>query len=129
MNKRYLTSLSGIANYLCRTITDFGYFVRPNRSDMSESIYLNINLSSREAPVAMHVRISNHPASRRKTNIRFDYDICAAHSRKGATTYIKFLAKFAGEHNKTLPREIQALQPGTPEYREYAIAMQKRAAS
>jgi len=129
MKQYYLTSTSGIASYLCRTITNLGFFVRYNRSDESESIYLNINLGTRESPDAIHVRISNHSVSRNNTSIRFDYDICGSRSRQGATTYIKFLVKFANEHGKKLPKVVQHLQPGTPKYKKYAISMQKRAVS
>jgi len=129
MKEYFLTSPSGIANYLCRTIKDFGYFVQYNHSDNSESIYLNINIGTREAPDAIHVRISNHPVSRYNTSTHYDYDICGSRSRQGATTYIKFLVKFASEHNKTLSKSIQHLRPGTPKYKKYAISMQKRAVS
>ena len=129
MKRRYLTSPSDIARYLCRTIAGFGFFVRYNRSDASESVYLNINRGTRESPDAIHVRISNHSVSRFNAAVRFDYDICGSRSRQGATTYIKFLAAFAREHGKPLPEEIHAFQPGTREYKQYAIAMQKRAAS
>lgn len=128
MKQYYLTSPSGIANYLCRTIASFGYFVQYYRSDASESIYLNIYLGTRESPDALRLRISNHSVSRYNAHIHFDYDICGSRSRQGATTYIKFLIKFANEHNKALSSAIQALQPGTPKYKQYAISMQKRAA-
>jgi len=126
MKQYYLTSPLGIARYMYRIITDFGYFVRCNRSDTSESVYLNINLGTKEAPDAIHIRISNHPVSRYNTKTQYDYDICGSCSRQGATTYIKFLVKFASEHNKTLSKAIQYLQPGTPKYKKYAISMQKR---
>ena len=128
MKRYYLTSTSGIANYLYRTIKNFGFFVRYNHSDVSDSVYMNINFGTRESPVAVHVRISNHPVSRYNTDVQYDYDICGTYSRQGATTYIKFLSKLAKEHNKTLPIGIQALQPGTQRYKRYAIMMQKRAA-
>ena len=127
MKLYYLTSTSGIANYLCRTLKSFGFFVRYNHSDASDSIYMNINLGTREAPVAVHVRISNHSVFRNNTDVQYDFDICGTHSRQGATTYIKFLSKFAAEHGKTLPLSMQALQPGTQRYKRYAIEMQKRA--
>ncbi|MCL2196888.1 MAG: hypothetical protein FWB77_04670 [Treponema sp.] len=128
MKKYFLTSPSGIASYLRRTISGFGYFVRVNQSLASESFYLNINRGTRETPNAVHVRISNHPSSRYNTDIRYDYDICANHSRRGATTYIKFLAKFAAENNKPFPAGLQPLQPGTYWYKKYSIRMQKHAA-
>lgn len=128
MKRYFLTSSSGIANYLKRTILGFGYFVRVNQSLASDSFYLNINRGTKEMPDAVHVRISNHPSSKWNTDIRYDYDICANHSRQGATTYIKFLTKFAAENNKPLPAGIRALQPGSYSYKKYSIGMQKRAA-
>lgn len=129
MKRYYLTSTSGIANYLYRTIKNFGFFVLYYNSDVSDSTYLYINLGTKESPVFIHVRISNHPVSRYNTDVQYDYDICGTHSRPGATTYIKFLSKFAKEHNKTLPMGLKALQPGTQRYKCYAIMMQKRAVS
>ena len=128
MKRYYLRSTSGIANYLCRTIGDYGFYVRHNHSDTSESVYLNINLGNQEAPNTVHVRISNHPAPGHNTDVRYDYDICATHTRQGATTYIKFLSKFAKEHGKELPKGIQVLQPGTYLYKKYAISMQRGSA-
>jgi hypothetical protein len=97
--------------------------VRYNQSDFSESIYLNINLGSKEAPVTLHVRVSNHPASPH-TGTKFDYDIYAYKMRQGATTYIKFLMKFATRYGVLLPKELWNKQPGTANYKKYAIAMQ-----
>jgi len=126
MKQYYMTSPSGIANYLHRTVTDFGFFVRMNRSDISDSHYLNINTGSRESPTTIHVRISNHSVSRYNTTTYYDYDICGTRSRQGAITYIKFLAKFASQHDKPLPKGIQPLQPGTKKYRNFAISLQKK---
>ena len=126
MKQYYITSPSCIANYLHRTITGFGFFVRMNRSDVSDSHYLNINTGSRENPNSIHVRISNHPVSRYNTSTHYDYDICGARARPGTITYIKFLAKFASQHDKPLPKGIQPLQPGTKKYKKYAISLQKR---
>jgi hypothetical protein len=126
---RYFMNTADIANYLYKAIQDFGFYVWVNRSDCcsSDSIYLKVNMGSREEPKALHIRVSNHPAPRHKTNIRFDYDICASRARKGATTYIKFITQFARDQGKELPRYFSSIQPGTERYRDYTIRMQKRA--
>jgi hypothetical protein len=126
---RYFMNTVDIANYLYKAIRDFGFYVWVNRSDCcySDSIYLKVNIGSREKPEALHIRVSNHPVPQHKTNIRYDYDICASRARKGATTYVKFIERFAQDQGKELPRYFRFIQPGTERYRDYTIRMQKRA--
>ena len=128
MRRYYLTKPSHIAGYLYKTITGYDFFVRYNRSSVSESYYLNINTGTRDFPDTIHVRISNHSVSRNNKDTIFDYDICGNRSRSDATTYIKFLIKFAADHGKALPDVIEKLRPNTARYKRYAIGMQKRAA-
>lgn len=123
----YLTSPTAIARYLCETIRLAGFYVRCNQSDYSESMYLNINLGTREQPVTLHVRISNHAAPKSNKAVRYDYDICGAYVRQGATTYVKVLLQLARQYGMSLPAELRRLQPGTPQYKDYAIRMQRRA--
>ena len=127
MPRYYIKSPSGIARYLYKTITGFGFFAWYNYSEVSESVYLGISTGTTESQNAYNVRVSNHSDPRGNSSIYYDCDICGTHSRQGATTYIKFLVKFAAEHNKTLSTTIQSLQPGTKMYKKYAISLQKRA--
>jgi hypothetical protein len=121
----YLTSSEEIARFLYKTIRGYGLYVRYNHSSKSESCYLNINLGTHEAPNAIHVRISNHPAPWYNKAVRFDYDICVSRFRPGALTYIKFLSQFARQRGKPVPSAIRAIQPGTPLYREYTSALRQ----
>jgi hypothetical protein len=104
----------------------WGYFCRYNKSDWSDSFYLNINLGTREQPQAIHLRIADHASN--KASVRFAWDICGSRSRTGAVTYIKFLIRFAEQQGFPLPFEVQRLQPGTLQYKRYAVALQRQAA-
>ena len=125
----YLTSTEAISRCLYQILKGYGFYVRWNKSDRSESFYLKINLVTREAPNALHIRISNHSVPRHKKSVRYDYDICASRDRAGAISYVKFLFHFAQQHGIALPRRIQALQPGTASYKNYTLALQQRAAA
>ena len=120
---RYLKRTEEISRYLCKIIRHhWGYFCRFNKSDCSDSWYLNINLGTKENPNAIHVRIANHTALRETA--QFHYDICTSKNRNGAMNYIKFLFAFAKQQGKLLPQELKRLQPGTPCYKNYVIGLQ-----
>ena len=126
--RKYLTRPLYIAKFLSRIIRNYGFYVRYNQSVTSESTYLKINVGSAgEPPNTVHVRVSNHQVSRNNTSTVYDYDICGTHSRDGAITYVKFLKKFADDHDKILPYWFKHYKPGTMKYKNYAIELQKRA--
>jgi hypothetical protein len=104
MNRK-LTATRDIAQYLCETIQGLGFYVRYNQSSVSESMYININLGTREAPNTLHVRISNHPAPHHNSAVRFDYDIRADRFRYGTISYKKFISLFEQHCEKSLTPE------------------------
>jgi hypothetical protein len=125
----YLTNTGAIASYIKKLFNGWGYYVELNKSDGSDSEYLNINLGTHESPQAFHVRISNHSPGSGENGSRsqFKADIYAALYRENAASYIMFIAKMAQMLDKPLPPEMRHLERGTLNYRRYMVAMQKRA--
>jgi hypothetical protein len=68
-------------------------------------MYININLGTCEAPNALHIRISNHPAPQHNSAVRFDYDIRMDRFRYGTISYKKFLSLFNRHCGESLTPE------------------------
>jgi hypothetical protein len=115
MNK--LTDTYKIADYLEKTFRSWGLRVEPDFSGLSDSRYLEIDLSKDDDTIdRIKIRISNHdlpPSYDRGRGGSYDYDVYTDSLRNGNTgstwSYAKLIKKFAEKLGKPLPAHIITL--------------------
>jgi hypothetical protein len=122
----YLTSPEAISRYLVSIFRNWGFPVFWNLSWDSESVYQKVCLGTREAPRALHIRISDHSVSQKNLWVAFNFDVYCGYEREGAISYIKLLSILAEKLDKPLPPVLEQLKTGTESYKNYRIEMQRR---
>jgi len=120
----YLTSTYSIGRYLRSVLKNWGYYVFLNRSNKSDSCYLETDTGSMEEPNSILIRVSNHPVMNEKT---VDYDVYAGFERTGAVSYIDLIVKLAELLGHRVPSYLLRLHQGTYYYRQYRIQLRERA--